>query len=332
MPFTIVRQDITKIAVDAIVNAANTSLQKGGGVCGAVFAAAGTRELEEACSGLAPIAVGEAVITPGFDLPAKFVIHTAGPVYRDGAGEEREKLRSCYLESLKLAVENNCESIAFPLISSGVYGYPKKEALQVAMGAIQEFLQDHDLHVYLAVFDTEAFTVSKELLGAVASYLDENYVEEDVQERRRMRNLLTVEKEAMLFSSSVSETMTRRPLETLVGDLDEPFSATLLRLIDAKEKDDVEVYKKANLDRRLFSKIRCNKGYVPSKRTVLALAVGLELSLDETNDLLGRAGFALSRSQVFDVIVEYFIINGKYDVLDINEVLFRYDQPLLGGA
>ncbi|HBN96949.1 MAG TPA: RNase III inhibitor [Firmicutes bacterium] len=318
--------------VDAIVNAANTALQKGGGVCGAIFKSAGIERLEEACRELAPIGIGEAVITPGFALPARFVIHTAGPVYRDGSSGEEAQLRSCYLKSLKLAVENQCESIAFPLISSGIFGYPKKEALQVAMDAIGDFLEDHNLDVYLAVFDKEAFTVSEELIGEVASYLDANYVEEDVEQRRLRRNLLEVERGFLTSYQTVGEAVLEAPLDDLVGNLDEPFAETLLRLIDTKGKDDVDVYKKANLDRRLFSKIRSNKGYMPSKRTVLALAIGLELSLDETNDLLKRAGFALSQSKVSDVIVEYFIVHGKYNIYEINEVLFRYDQPLLGGS
>lgn len=327
MPFSIVRQDITKMDVDAIVNAANTALRVGGGVCGAIFQAAGREQLEEACRDLAPIAIGEAVITPGFALPARYIIHTAGPVYQDGTRGEEERLRSCYLQSLRLAVENGCKSIAFPLISGGLYGYPKKEAIQVAMGAIQEFLEEHDLEVYLVVFDKEAFAVSEELLGEVASYIEANYVDDDVERRRRL--LLS---QAVFSYPSVREMIAESPLEDLVGNLDEPFSETLLRLIDAKGKDDVEVYKRANLDRRLFSKIRSNKGYMPSKRTVLALAIGIGLSLPETNDLLKRAGFALSRSQVSDVIVEYFIIHGKYNIFEINEVLFRYDQPLLGGS
>lgn len=194
----------------------------------------------------------------------------------------------------------------------------------MAMDAVQSFLQSHELDVYLTVFDKEAYTVSEELLGEVADYLDANYVEEELELRRRQRN------QAVFYS--VRELRSSAPLDEIVGNLDEPFSATLLRLIDAKGKNDVEVYKKANLDRRLFSKIRNNKGYMPSKRTVIALAIALELSLDETNDLLRRAGYALSHSQVFDVIVEYFILHGKYDVFEINEVLFRYDQPLLGGA
>ena len=343
MPFTIVRQDITKMKVDAIVNAANTDLQMGGGVCGAIFKAAGAAQLQAACDKLAPIKTGEAVITSGFDLPAKFVIHAAGPVYRYQNAEQSEKLlRSAYMESLRLAIENNCESIAFPLISSGIYGYPKDEALQVATAAIQDFLINNDIDITLVVFDKSAFTVSRELLGAVESYIDEHYVDTHQIKRRK---LLDVERQAIseaderanIFNEPLLEEMLApigapAPLDDLVGNLDEPFSQMLLRLIDAKGMTDVEVYKRANLDRKLFSKIRSNKGYMPSKRTAIALAVALELSLDETDDLLERAGYALSHAVKFDVIVEYFITNGKYDVFEINEVLFEYDQPLLGGC
>lgn len=336
MPFTIVRQDITKMKVHAIVNAANTELQMGGGVCGAIFKAAGESELQAACDKLAPIKTGDAVITPGFRLSAKHIIHAAGPVYRGGKSSEEEQLRLCYINSLKRAVENKCKSIAFPLISSGIYGYPKDEALRVATGAIQEFLIDHELEVYLAVFDKAAFTVSEKLIGEVESYIDEHYVAEHKFTRRE---LLDVEIEALeeadLISYNTSSPMQAptvgSSIDDLVGSLDEPFSETLLRLIDAKGKTDVEVYKRANLDPKLFSKIRTGKGYTPSKRTAIALAVALELSLDETDDLLERAGYALSHSQKFDVIVEYFIVSRKYDIFEINEVLFRYDQPLLGG-
>jgi O-acetyl-ADP-ribose deacetylase (regulator of RNase III) len=342
MPFTIVRQDITKIKVDAIVNAANTNLQMGGGVCGAIFKAAGAEQLQAACEKLAPIKTGQAVITPGFDLPSKFVIHAAGPVYQHQNAEQSEKLlRSAYMESLRLTVENKCESIAFPLISSGIYGYPKDKALKVAVAAIQDFLMDHDIDVILVVFDKSAFTVSRELLGAVESYIDEHYVDTHQIKRRK---LLDVERLAILEANEDVDKYNKplhgympayhgafAPLDDLVGNLDEPFSQTLMRLIDAKGKTDVEVYKRANIDRRLFSKIRSNKGYMPSKRTVIALAVALELSLEETNDLLRRAGYALSHAVKFDVIVEYFIANGMYNIFEINEVLFKYDQPLLGG-
>jgi|BioPla2DNA2_1021312.scaffolds.fasta_scaffold20796_3 O-acetyl-ADP-ribose deacetylase (regulator of RNase III) len=343
MPFTIVRQDITKMKVDAIVNAANTDLQMGGGVCGAIFKVAGAAQLQAACDKLAPIKTGEAVITPAFGLPTKIIIHAAGPVYRQWNKEQNEQyLRVAYMNSLKRAVENDCETIAFPLISSGIYGYPKDEALQVATSVIHDFLIDHDLDVTLVVYDKAAFSISRELLGAVESYIDEHYVE--THEIRR-RQLLDVERDAIYeadkavtkYNEPIFEEMLApsvgapAPLDDLVGNLDEPFSQMFLRLIDAKEMSDVAVYKRANLDRKLFSKIRSNKGYMPSKRTAIALAVALELSLDETNDLLERAGFALSHAVKFDVIVEYFIANGKYDVFEINEVLFEYDQPLLGG-
>ena len=334
MPFTIIRQDITRMQVDAIVNAANTDLAMGGGVCGAIFKAAGAARLQAACSQLAPIKTGEAVITPGFDLPAKFVIHAAGPVYRHwSAGENEQLLRSAYTESLKLAHRHHCESIAFPLISSGIYGYPKDEALQVATAAIRDFLAGHDMDVYLVIFDRVAFAVSEGLLGAVESYIDENYA---AAHTPRRRELLEAEYRAMSDAvkappfAGTAPTAASKGLDDLIGELDEPFNTALLRLIDAKGKTDAEVYKRANIDRKLFSKIRTGKGYVPRKRTILALAIALELTLPETDDLLERAGYALSHSQKFDVIVEYFIVSGKYDIFEINEVLFRYDQPLLG--
>ena len=340
MPFTIVRQDITRMHVDAIVNAANTSLLMGGGVCGAIFRAAGPADLQAACDRLAPIQTGEAVVTPGFQLPAKYVIHTAGPVYHGGQHGESSQLSACYRNSLLRAVEQHCESIAFPLISSGIYGYPKDQALQIASETIKAFLQDHDLVVYLAIFDQEAFRASQKLLGAVASYMDEHYVAAHT-EKSRGRQLLDVEQailnEPILRRSETEDHYTQiaaaptaPSLADAVKNLDEPFSITLLRLIDAKGKSDVDVYKKANLDRKLFSKIRSSQDYLPSKRTAIALAIGLELTLSETDDLLERAGYSLSPSQKFDVIVEYFIVNGQFDIFAINEVLFQYDQPLLG--
>lgn len=340
MPFTIVRQDITKMNVDAIVNAANTDLQMGGGVCGAIFKAAGAAQLQAACDKLAPIKLGEAVITPGFDLPAKFVIHASGPVYDQWSREQSEQLlRDAYTNSLKRAVENKCKSIAFPLISSGIYGYPKDEALKVATSAIKDFLADHDLDVTLVVYDKSSYTVSRELLGAVKSYIDEHYVE--LHEVRRIQNFRQEapqkadehfsKRGRSRFENVLEASVSAPALDDLIGNLDEPFSQMLLRLIDAKKMTDVEVYKRANLDRKLFSKIRSNKGYMPSKRTAVALAIALKLSLNETDGLLERAGYALSHAVKFDVIVEYFITNGKYDVFEINEVLFEYDQPLLGG-
>lgn len=336
MPFTIVRQDITKMNVDVIVNAANTALQMGGGVCGAIFNAAGAEDLQKACRLAAPIKTGAAAITPGFALPAKYIIHAAGPVYHYQTREISELLlRSAYTESLKLAAAYHCESIAFPLISSGIYGYPKAEALQVASEAIQDFLADHDMDIYLAVFDKSAFTISKKLMGNVQSYIDTHYAETFHISRSQ---LLNVEKDALSTNTCIPDfcapampaPAAAPSIDDLVENLDEPFSAALLKLIDAKGKTDVEVYKKANIDRKLFSKIRSVKGYTPKKATILALAIALELSLSETDDLLERAGYALSHASKFDVIVEYFITSRNYNIFDINEVLFKYDQPLLG--
>jgi O-acetyl-ADP-ribose deacetylase (regulator of RNase III)/transcriptional regulator with XRE-family HTH domain len=327
MPFTIIRQDITKMQVDAIVNAANTSLAMGGGVCGAIFKAAGPAKLQTACDKLAPIKTGGAAITPGFGLPAKFIIHAAGPVYQQWNAKDCARLlRSAYTESLQLAWKNGCESIAFPLISSGIYGYPKEEAFQVAVCTIQNFLADHDMHIYLVIFDRVSFLIDKELMGAVESYIDENYVDAFCAPRR---NLLNVEQQAL--EKAVPVTISKG-LRNLMEELDEPFNCALLRLIDAKGMTDAQVYKRANIDRKLFSKIRTGKGYTPSKRTILALSIALELTLDETADLLEKAGYALSHSQKMDVIVEFFIVNGKYDIYRINEVLFQYDQPLLGSV
>ncbi|MCL1941232.1 MAG: macro domain-containing protein, partial [Synergistaceae bacterium] len=175
MPLTIVRNDITKMRVDAIVNAANTSLSMGGGVCGAIFSASGAAKLKTACNQLAPIQTGEAVITPGFGLPAKYVIHAAGPVYQGGKHGEEKLLRSCYTNALDLAQKNGCKSIAFPLISSGIYGYPKDEALAVATSAIGKWLLENDMDVSLVVFDKTAFELSRKLNSEVKAFIDENY-------------------------------------------------------------------------------------------------------------------------------------------------------------
>ncbi len=353
MPFKIIRQDITKMEVDAIVNAANTELKMGSGVCGAIFKKAGPKQMQEACDKLAPIKTGEAVITPGFDLPAKYVIHTAGPVYRnyDPEGSER-LLRSSYTESLKLALASGLESIAFPLISSGIFGYPKDEALQVATFAIRDFLEEHDIEVFLVLFDKSAFVISRELLGEVESYINDNYVDEHREsgrsllnvERRAMRRakraymeLISLESEDMAAGAQFIEAEpvyapaeAAVPLKNQLEDLDEPFSDFLFRLIDSKGMTDVEVYKRANIDRKLFNKIKNVAGYMPGKRTIISLAIAMKLSLEETNALLKRAGYALSRAVKFDVIVEFFIVSANYDIFTINEVLFEYDQPLLG--
>ncbi|THF84505.1 macro domain-containing protein [Cohnella fermenti] len=331
MPFTIVRNDITAMQVDVIVNAANTSLQQGGGVCGAIFAAAGAGELQRECDAIGGCEVGQAVLTKGYRLPAPYIIHTPGPVWRGGGQGEASLLRDCYRNSLLLAERHGCESIAFPLISSGIFGYPKQEALQAATEAIRSFLLGSDLDVYLVVFDWGAVEVGEQLLGGVEAFIDEHYVRQHASLRR---SKLPVERQALQEDALLPPQSAPEPdiphLDEWIGRLDASFSQQLLRLIDRKGRTDVDVYKRANLDRKLFSKIRSNASYVPSKRTAVALAIALELDLEEAQDLLERAGYALSRSQKFDVIIEYFIGRGKYDLFEINEVLFHYGQPSLG--
>ena len=332
MPFSLVRNDIVNMRVDAIVNAANSSLAPGGGVCGAIFAAAGRTALDKACRAIGHCDVGSAVITPGFDLPARYVIHTVGPIWQGGSRGEADLLHSCYTRALHLARENGCESIAFPLISSGIFGYPKPQALRVAINAIEEFLLKYEMQVYLVIFDRAALLISERLYENIQRYIDDRYVELRAFPRQAAEALPHARQraeQADLPLAAPCATPGKRSLDDLLGHLDESFSRMLLRLIDEKGMTDVEVYKRANLDRKLFSKIR-KEGYNPSRQTALALAIALRLNLDETKDLLGRAGYALSHSNKFDIIIEYFIEEGVYDIFAINEALFAFEQRLLG--
>jgi O-acetyl-ADP-ribose deacetylase len=333
MPLEIVRNDITKMKVDVIVNAANTALQMGGGVCGAIFRAAGERELQEACNKIGECKVGEAVITAGFKLDAKWIIHTPGPIWQGGFNQEAAWLKASYENSLELAKNHQCESIAFPLISTGIYGYPKEEALQIAVSTISSFLMHHDMHVYLVVFDKNSFGLSKKLFSSIHQYIDEHYVEEieSTFQRNRLEelNILDTWQEVKMDQQDV-QIEENASLVNLLNQLDESFSERLLRIIDEKEMTDVEVYKRANMDRRLFLKIRNAVEYSPKKKTVIALAIALQLNIEETIELLETAGYTLSYSHKFDVIIEFFIKQEKYDIHEINEALFAFDQPLLG--
>lgn len=330
MPLEIVRNDITTMQVDVIVNAANSALQMGGGVCGAIFNAAGATQLQAACDEIGECPTGEAVMTDGFQLPAKKIIHTVGPIWQGGTSNEEALLINCYKNSLALAVANGCGSIAFPLISSGIYGYPKEQALQIAISTISEFIMVHDIYVYLVVFDQQAFGLSKQLFTSIEAYIDEHYVDDQVLAYGRNRDIL---EEKVLQESrhySIEKPLSKRSLEDVLGQIEESFSESLLRLIDEKGMTDAETYKKANIDRRLFSKIRNAVDYTPLKKTVIAFAIALELNLDETIDLLGKAGYTLSQSSKFDLIIEYFIEEENFNIHEINEALFNFEQVLLG--
>ena len=393
MPFLIIQGDITELKVDAIVNAANNSLLGGGGVDGCIHRAAGP-DLVKECAALNGCATGDAKITGAYSLPCGHIIHTVGPIWRGGQRREEELLISCYKRSLQLAVEHNCSSVAFPLISAGVYGYPKDQALRVAEETIVEFLKDHELDVYLVIYSRRDFIPERgefEELGRVLASETERYEDEseavesegnaaeeaEGEHSAAYRNIVLSDSceaaapcpadseaaepaaepsaeysrsrktfraaeicrsasEAPAFDAAPSSVPRRRrsapirQLDEALNHLDESFSQMLLRKIDEKGLTDVACYKKANLDRKLFSRIRSDADYRPSKPTAAALIFALELTLDEAREMLAKAGFALSRSNAFDVIIEYFITKRIYDVYEVNKALFYYDQRLLG--
>lgn len=337
MPLQIVRNDITKMNVDAIVNAANESLLGGGGVDGAIHRAAGPELLAE-CRTLHGCQTGDAKITKGYRLPAKYVIHTVGPIWRGGSCGEKALLTSCYRKSLELAVQYGCQSVAFPLISAGVYGYPKDQALKVALDTISDFLLNEssaqDLLVYIVVFNREATQISQSLFSDIQQFVDDHYValHEDYRSTRR-RQMESLHKSVILEESECAACAPMElSLEDMLKQADAGFTETLLKWIDKSGKKDSEVYKKANLSKQHFSKIRNNPGYKPTKATALALAIALELNLEDTQDLIGRAGYTLTNSSKQDLIVKYFILHRNYNIVEINLALYEFDQALLGSV
>lgn len=328
MPLKIVRNDITKMKTEAIVNAANTELKMGGGVCGAIFKAAGAEKLQKECNSIGGSNVGESVITKGYQLYAKHIIHTVGPIWRGGNYNEDKLLHSAYTSSLKLALKHNIKSISFPLISSGIYGYPKDKALRIAINAIGEFLLKYEMDVYLVVYGKDTVLLSEKLFSKIEKYIDDNYIKET------SRILESYELQDAVFEESIKmeapSIKKKRKLEDILEQSEETFSEMLLRLIDEKGMTDVEAYKNANIDRRLFSKIRGDKSYNPSKITAIAFAIALKLNLDETGDLLRRAGYALSPSSEFDLIIRFFIEEKNFNIYEINEALFTFNEKLLG--
>lgn len=353
MPFKIIRNDITKVRADAIVNTANPEPVIGRGTDSAIYMAAGEEQLLAERKKIGPIRPGCAVSTPAFNLDAKYVIHTVGPVWIDGSHGERETLHSCYQNSLSLAAELKCDSIAFPLIATGVYGFPKDEALNIALSEIGKFLLTHDMKVTMVVFDRRAMELSEDLVGGIEQYIDEHaaqaiHVEEyggdvyeaRVREIRRRRadshpqNVDNRPDEVVLHSieppSMQLPDLSGKDLDDVLGETGKSFQQKLFELIDASGMDDVTVYKKANIDRKVFSRIRCKPDYKPKKKTAVAFAVALRLDLPTTLDLLSRAEIALSPSNRFDLIVTYFITNKIYDIFEINAALFKYGQPTLG--
>ena len=342
MPLKIIRQDITKIKCDAIVNPTNRHMWPGGGADAAIHEAAGP-ELLAYCQKLGGVSVGEAKITPAFNLPCKYVIHTAGPEWDGGLAGERVLLRSCYKESMKLAIHYGCKTVAFPLIASGLYGYPKDKVLKEATDVICKFLKHYEMDVYIVVYDKTAYSISRELYDDVQTFVDNFYVEmhSDMFDNFREEEAYDSYKATRIASDKAclseaptccdSHPFSSARLDRMLKDMDKGFAETLFGYIDKKGLTDVEAYKASNVSRKTFSKIKCDKNYKPSKITAISFAVGLHLNLDETKHLLSTAGLALSRADKFDVIIEYFVMSGKYKTIhDVNEVLYQFDQLLLG--
>ena len=332
MPFEIVRNDISAMEVDAIVNTANPKPVVGAGVDSAIHERAG-QGLLEARRRIGEIAVGTSAVTAGYNLKAKFVIHTVGPVWRGGLLGEGELLRKCYDSALELALENDCKSVALPLISSGNYGFPKDIALKIALDAISDFLLRQEMQIYLVVFDRTAYKLSEKLFQGVASYIDQHYVdawEKETFAARKSYRDRNWEREMVMETAVYAAVPQTLSLEEMLKQADAGFTETLLKLIDQTGKKDSEIYKKANISKQHFSKIRNNPNYKPTKPTAIALALALELDLEATKDLIGRAGYALTNSSKFDLIIRYFIEQRNFNIVEINIALYEFDQPLLG--
>lgn len=337
MPLRIIHQDITTLHCDAIVNPTDYYYSGSGGTDRSIHRAAGT-QLSEECDRLPQLNQSEIAVTRGYDLPCQYVFHTMGPIWVGGNKNEPALLRACYINALFKAAEMGIKSIAFPLISSGTFGFPKDKVLRIALGAIGNFLTllDADLDVAICIIDPAVYElglsfeleqylkthepnpVAECICHEASPLLSEAYAEEDEEEADSSCAFVEV---IGAPESSLDEWLKQQ---------DDTFAVTLLKLIDKKNLTDVQCYKKANVTRKTFWKIVNDPKYKPSKPTIIAFAVALELTLDETEDLLRTVGFSLSHSNTFDMIISFYIQRGVYDVYEINAALYKYDQLCLG--
>lgn len=409
MAFKIIRNDITKMNTEAIVNTANDQAAVGTGCDYAVYNAAGYDELlTYRTEKIGFVPEGEAFITPGFKLQAKYIIHAVSPLYMGGNEGEEEKLRSCYRKSLKLAKENGIRSIAFPLISTGGFGYPKEEGMRIAVDEINEFLLNNEMDVFLVVFDDKSNSLGKRIYPKLEEYIDQNYARDKhgeeygegffksaradegttgilsdegmaekryrVKESRRYENAdFSVGAAAPSMASATMPNASKAPglgsifkkksakgktplmeaemmapemdeeapsfldfetehesrLEERMKHLSDTFSQYLMYLIQSKKMENADVYKRAIIDKKIFSKIKNNVDYHPQKLTALCLCVGAKLNLDESKDLLARAGYALSPCDKTDIIFSYFIENEIYDMIELDIQLEEHGLPCI---
>lgn len=352
MPLKIIRNDITKVKADVIVNTANPQPIYASGTDQAIYEAAGTEKLLDERKKIGNIARGDIAVTPAFNLMAEYIIHTVGPAWQGGNSGEFEILSNCYRKSLRKVAELKCESIAFPLIATGVYGFPKDKALQIAIAEISDFLFQYEMMVYLVVFDEKSFQLSNNVVGNVQSFIDSHYVktkrnsEYGIRFLRRNRAISCYEEEELIekavlydedasaeFDDTIIASTPIAPsmsLDDQFNNMGGTFQEKLFELIEDRGLTNVEVYTRANLDRKHFSKIQCNVNYHPSKKTAMALCIALKLNLEESKDLLARAEWAFSPNRKMDLIVMNAIVNHEYNINQVNAVLFQYGQECLG--
>ena len=340
MPLRIVRDDILQIYADIIVNAASLEPVICKGNETAIYQAAGRKELLEYRKKIGVIQEGYAVISPAFRLNADYLIHTVCPVWKDGNHHEAELLARCYRKTLDLAKHYDAGSIAMPLLGTGTPLFPSELALETAVNCLQAFLQENDMTIYLSVPDRNTFSIASGLFFEVSDYIDRNQIESSMPYMSEMPEMHSVlmphahadremedTAELPLYKAEYEQ---KEKLNWYIQPRKEQtFQVRLLKLIDESGETDPTIYKRANLDRKLFAKIRKDENYHPAKKTAIALALALKLSMDDTADLLSRAGFALSKASTFDLIISYCIENGIYSIVEVNMILFSFDQELL---
>ena len=330
MPFEIVHSDITKIQTDAIVNPTDSCFSGSGGTDYAIHKAAGPR-LGQACRGLEMLRQSEIMVTEGYDLSCRYVFHIMGPIWFGGRKNEAALLRACYLNALLKAGEMGLSSIAFPLISSGTFGFPKDQVLSIATTAIRDYLTvtDGELRVLLCVYDKTAYEISRRVeLERFLSSADGMTKTALAPGSRFKGAVMREEADSVCYGAMPCEAP--QSLNDWLKHQDDTFAVTLLKLIDRKHMTEVQCYKRANVSKKTFWKINNDPKYRPSKPTVLAFAIALELNLQETEDLLRTVGFSLSHSSTFDMIIEFYIRQGIYDIYEINAALYQFDQVCLG--
>ena len=330
MPLYLRKGDITAMRCDAIVNATDEYMSGSGGADKMIHEAAGF-DLYLECVKIGRCEIGKAVITKGYKLDAKYVIHTAGPVWSDGSLAEKELLASCYKSSLKLAVEHNCESIAFPLISAGTFGFPEDDAMQIAKAAIEDFLSEHDMLVYLVAYRSHTYNLGTKLFEEVSRYVENNLIDRfPACESISYSAMPCMDEATRSIAAPKAKGKALVSLKDYLGKLDESFAEMLVRKIEESGMTNAECYNRALSTKSVFSKIKNNPAYRPTKPTVAGFVLALQLPLEEAKEMFEKAGYSLTRSNVFDLIIKWFIENGKYDIFEINEVLLEYDQQLIG--